>query len=98
MVIIKIDAGTTQEREIEIVNEKGNWGNGSYHLFEAHFIHNGDKPTPEPHDINSPNYAGEIIVDKDKGYWEYKGDKLSNDAQKQAALFILDYSAPDGVY
>jgi hypothetical protein len=39
-----------------------------------------------------------VIVDKGKGYWEYKGDKLNSDEQKQVAEFILDYKAPDGVY
>jgi hypothetical protein len=97
MVIIKL--GTEQaHREIEIVNEKGNWANGSYHLFAARFVHQGDVLELEPHDINNPNYAGEIIIDKDKDYWEYKGDKLNADEQKQAAQFIMDYQAPDGVY
>jgi len=97
MVILKI--GTeAQERELEIVNEKGDWANGSYHLFSAHFIHEGEKPEPEPHDIHSPKFLGEIIMDKDKEYWEYKGDKLNSDEQKEVADFILDYEAPDRGY
>ncbi|MEO6977490.1 MAG: hypothetical protein ABI113_03895 [Mucilaginibacter sp.] len=96
MVIVKI--GTEHEREIEIVNEKGDWANGSYHLFAAHFVHQGAKLESEPHDINSPKFLGELIIEKDKEYWEYKGDKLNTDEQKEIAQFILDYSAPDGVY
>lgn len=97
MVIVKISADTPQEREIEIVNEEGTWDSGSYHLFAAVFLkeHN---PTPEPHDINSPKFLGEVIIDKVKGYWEYKGDKLNPGEQKEIANFILDYQAPDGVY
>ncbi len=97
MIIVKIAADTQQEREIEIVNEKGTWDSGSYHLFSAIFLKE-DKPTPEPHDINSSKFLGEVIIDKAKGYWEYKGDKLNLDEQKQIANFILDYQAPDGVY
>ena len=98
MVIVKIAADTPQEREIEIVNEEGTWQSGSYHLFAAVFLTEKDKPTPEPHDVNSSKFLGEVIIDKAKGYWEYNGDKLTTDEQKQVADFILDYSAPDGVY
>ncbi len=98
MVILKINAETQQEREVEIVNEKGTWDSGSYHLFAAVFLTEKHKPTPEPHDINSSKFLGEVIIDKAKAYWEYKGDKLNPDEQKQIADFILDYQAPDGVY
>jgi len=98
MIIIKTGTDATNEREVEIVNEKGNWGDGSYHLFASTFMNEDGDIAPEPHDIKNSNYLGEVIVDKEKAYWEYKGDKLSDDEQKQVADFILDYSAPDGVY
>jgi len=98
MVIIKTGTDITNERELEIVNEKGDWANGSYHLFAATFMHKGDEIPAEPHDIKGPSFLGEVIIDKEKGYWEYKGDKLNSDEQKQVAEFILDYQAPDGVY
>ena len=98
MVIIKTGTDTTNERELEIVNEKGDWANGSYHLFAAAFMHKGEEITAEPHDIKGPGFLGEVIVDKDKEYWEYNGDKLNSEEQKQVAEFILDYQAPDGVY
>jgi hypothetical protein len=41
---------------------------------------------------------GELNVEKGKGTWTYKGDKLDKEEQKQVAEFIIDYSAPDGVY
>jgi hypothetical protein len=98
MVILKINTKTTHERELEIVNEKGDWANGSYHLFSAHFVHEGVNPESEPHDINSSRFLGELIIDKDDASWRYRGDKLNPDEQKHVADFILDYSAPDGVY
>lgn len=98
MVIIKIGTDITNERELEIVNEKGDWHNGSYHLFSAIFMRKDGEKTPEPHDTNNPNYLGEVLIDKDKGYWEYKGNKLNSVEQKQVSRFILDYRAPDGVY
>jgi hypothetical protein len=98
MVILKVGTGTGSERELEIVNEKGDWHNGSYHLFESSFIGKEARSFPEPHDITSSRFLGEVIVDKDKAYWEYKGDKLNGDEQKEVAKFIIDYQAPDGVY
>jgi hypothetical protein len=98
MVIIKTGIDASNERELEIVNERGDWANGSYHLFAATFMHKGDKISAEPHDVKGPGFLGEVIIDKEKGYWEYKGDKLNNGEQKQVAEFILDYQAPDGVY
>ena len=97
MVIIKIGTGSHQ-RELEIVNEKGDWANGSYHLFAAHFVHEGAKLDSEPHDTKKANFLGELIIDKDDATWDYNGDKLNTGEQKQIADFILDYSAPDGVY
>lgn len=97
MVIIKIGTGN-DERELEIVNEKGDWATGSYHLFSAHFVHEGAKLESEPHNIKSSKFLGELIVDKGAATWKYNGDKLNAGEQKQVADFILDYSAPDGVY
>jgi hypothetical protein len=54
MVIIKTGTDITNELELEIVNEKGDWANGSYHLFTSAFMHKGDKISAEPHDINGP--------------------------------------------
>jgi hypothetical protein len=97
MVILKINAGTPLEREVEIVNEAGTWANGNYHLFTAHFLKKGSN-APEPHDINSPNFLGEIAINKEKASWNYNGDNLNSDEQKEVADFIIDYKAPDGVY
>jgi hypothetical protein len=98
MVITKISAGTVEEREVEIVNEKGTWESGNYHLFAAHFLKGKGQQLPEPHNINSPEFLGEVNIDKEKGSWQYNGDQLNADEQKQIATFILDYNAPDGVY
>ena len=97
MVILKLNTGTDKEHEVEIVNEKGIWESGNYLVFKAHFIAEG-AATPEPHNINSPNYLGEVNVDKKDWSWQYIGDKLPTDEQKQVAEFILDYHAPDAVY
>ena len=97
MVILKINAGTPLEREVEIVNEAGTWQSGSYHLFTAHFLKKGSK-APEPHDINSPNFLGEIAINKERASWNYTGEHLNSDEQKEVADFIIDYKAPDGVY
>src|ERR1700743_584269 len=98
MVIVKINSDTPQEREVEIVTEKGPWDSGSYHLFAATFLTEEDMPSPEPHNTKSSNFLGELIIDKLKEYWEYKGDKLTVEEQTQIAGFIMDYQAPDGVY
>ncbi len=98
MVILKIGTDSVNEGEVEIVNEAGTWKSGSYHIFESAFLTDNGINPPEPHDVNSYKFLGEVIVDKDKAYWEYKGNKLDADEQKQVAKFILDYSAPDGVY
>ena len=98
MVITKIGIDTVEERTIEIVNEKGTWESGNYHLFASAFLNTKGNKSPEPHDINSANFLGEVNVDKEKGSWNYTGNKLNTDEQKQIANFILDYNAPDGVY
>jgi len=99
MVILKLNPGTDTEHEVEIVNEKGTWESGNYLVFKAHFMTEGDV-TPEPHNINSPNFLGEINIDKKDNdpSWQYNGDKLPADEQKQVAEFILDYQVPDAVY
>ncbi len=98
MVILKIGTGTEQEREVEIVNEEGTWQSGIYHIFASAFLPNKNNNPPEPHNVNSPNFLGEMNIEKGKGTWTYKGNKLNDDEQKEVALFIIDYSAPDGVY
>ena len=98
MVILKIGAGENQEREVEIVNEEGTWHSGSYHIFAAAFLEKNNNNPPEPHNINSKRFLGEMFIDKDKDTWKYSGDQLDPDEQEQVGVFILDYSAPDGVY
>ena len=98
MVILKIATGTEQEREVEIVTERGIWDSGNYMIFEAHFFKEGEKTAPEPHDTNSPAFLGLFIIDKEKDFWAFKGSKLSHEEQEQVAKFILDYQPPDGVY
>ena len=97
MVIIKIGTGD-QEREVEIVDEKGTWQSGIYHIFESAFLENKSNNPPEPHDINSPNFLGEMSIEKEKGTWAYSGNELNEEEQEEVALFIIDYKAPDGVY
>jgi hypothetical protein len=97
MVILKINAGTPLEREVEIVNEAGTWQSGSYHVFTAHFLKKGSKD-PEPHDINSSNFLGELVINKERASWDYTGENLTTDEQKEITDFIIDYKAPDGVY
>ena len=96
MVILKIGTGS-KEREVEIVNEKGIWENGNYHVFSSGFL-DGGNIAPEPHDISSASFLGELNINKEKERWDYKGDKLNADEQKKVAEFIMDYQAPDGVY
>ena len=96
MVVLKINAGTPHEREVKIVNDRGTWDSGAYHIYAATSLQ--DIETDEPHDINRPDYLGELLVDKEKIFWEYKQTHLQPDEQKQIAEFIIDYSAPDGVY
>jgi hypothetical protein len=98
MVILKISTDTGKEREVEIVNEEGTWQSGSYHIFESAFLKGESSKSVEPHNINSESFLGEMNIEKEKGSWVYKGDKLDIEEQKQVALFIIDYSAPDGVY
>ena len=98
MVILKINPGTDDEHEIRIVNERGTWDNGGYHLFSAGHLQENDTQMEQPQNIHGPDFLGELIIDKTKGYWEYKGDKMNLDEQKQIADFIMDYQASDGVY
>jgi len=98
MVILKIDTGTDQEREVEIVNEEGTWKSGSYHIFASAFLENKSSNSHEPHNINSKAFLGKMSIDKEKATWKYNGDKLDKDEQEQIGAFILDYSPPDGVY
>ena len=96
MVIIKI-GGSEQEREVEIVNEKGTWGSGVYKIFRAHFLKR-NQPSSEPHDPNSADFLGSLELNKENLSWLYQGDKLNTEEQKQIARFIFDYQPPDGVY
>jgi hypothetical protein len=96
MVIVKIGSGE-EEREVEIVNEKGTWQSGLYKIFNAHFLKSQDQ-SPEPHDINNLSFLGELDINKEDLRWLYEGDKLNADEQKQIAQFIFDYQPPDGVY
>ena len=98
MVILKIGTGADKERDVEIVNEKGIWESGNYPIFSSAFLHDTGNNPPEPHNVNSPNFLGEMIIEKEKNTWAYKGDKLDKEEQQQVAKFIIDYSAPDGVY
>jgi hypothetical protein len=98
MIILKIAADTTQTREVEIVDEKGTWYSGNYRIFAAHFFTGTGRIAPEPHDVNSPAFLGEVVVNKERGTWAYKGNALNTDEQKQIAEFILDFKAADGVY
>ena len=98
MVILKTGAGTVNEREVEIVNEKGTWQSGSYTLFASAFLNQKGSTKKEPHDVNSPAFLGELIIDKDNGDWQYNGEHLQPGEQKQIADFILDYVPPDGVW
>lgn len=98
MVILKISTDTDKEREVEIVDEKGTWQSGDYLIFSSAFLHQEDNNPPEPHDINSSKFLGEIKINKEKRTWNYKGDKLNGEEQQEIASFIMDYSAPDGVY
>jgi hypothetical protein len=100
MVILKVNAEEDKVQQVEIVSERGVWGNGVYKIFNAIFL---DKATSkdianEPSDENDPNFLGKININKEKEDWVYKGRKLSHSVQKQIADFIFDYKAPDAVY
>ena len=98
MVIVKLISNDGKEQEVEIVNEKGTWQSGSYHIFSSAFLPETENNPPEPHNINSKNFLGEMSIEKDKGAWVYNGNRLDASEQQQVAKFILDYMPPDGVY
>ncbi len=98
MVILKTGAGTVNEREVEIVNEKGTWQSGSYTIFASAFLKEKGSTMKEPQDVNSPAYLGEMYIDKNNGDWRYNGKQLQPGEQKEVADFILDYIPPDGVW
>ncbi len=96
MVILKINPDTPEEREVKIISDSGTWDSGSYHIYAAASL--DDIEGTEPHDRNNPDYLGELIVDKEKAFWEYKQSVLQPEEQKEIANFVMDYQAPDGVY
>jgi hypothetical protein len=98
MVIVKIFNSAGKEREVEIVDEKGTWQNGEYHIFSSAFLPEIENNPPEPHDTKAKNFLGAISIEKEKGAWVYNGQLLDADEQQQVAQFILDYIPPDGVY
>ena len=99
MVILKTGTGTVHERDVEIVNPEGTWHNGDYQIYSVTgFLPEHGKKTAEPHDVNSPNFLGQLNIQKDAAVWLYQGDKLNADEQKEIAEFIIDYTAPDAVY
>lgn len=99
MVILKTGTGTVHEREVEIVNPKGTWHNGDYEIYAAaSFLPEHGNKTAEPRDVNSPDYLGQLNIQKDDAVWIYQGEKLNTDEQKEIANFIIDYTAPDAVY
>ena len=62
------------------------------------FLNGIDSTRPEPHNMNCPDFLGEINIDKEQVAWRYIGDKLESGEQKQVADFIIDYRPADGVY
>jgi len=96
MVVLKINADTPQEREVKIVNDKGTWGSGTYHIYVAKSL--DDIQTDEPHDKSRSDYLGELSLDKEKASWNYGQSSLIPEEQKEIAEFVMDYRAPDGVY
>jgi len=96
MVVLKINAYTPQEREVKIVSDKGTWVSGAYQIYTATSL--DDIQTDEPHDKAGADYLGELVLDKEKSFWEFKQSALTPDEQKEIADFVLDYEAPDGVY
>ncbi|WP_374949331.1 hypothetical protein [Mucilaginibacter sp.] len=98
MVVLKVNQGTTNEREVEIVTARGLWETGIYKLFNADFLTDDHREFIEHVDENDPNFLGEMNVNKENADWEYRGKQLSADEQKEIADFILDYQPPDGVY
>jgi hypothetical protein len=96
MVVLKISADTPNEREVKIINDKGTWDSGIYHIYAAASL--DDIQTEDPHDKNGLDYLGELNIDKEKALWDYTEIKLNADEQKEVAEFVIDYKAPDGVY
>jgi hypothetical protein len=96
MVVLKINADTTQEREVKIVSDKGTWESGTYQIYAANSL--DDIKTGEHEDKTSADYLGELLLDKEKNTWGYTQSQLSRDEQKEIATFVMDYTAPDGVY
>ncbi|MFD2147918.1 hypothetical protein [Mucilaginibacter antarcticus] len=96
MVVLKINAGTPSEREVKIINDKGTWDSGVYHIYAAASL--DDIQIEEPHDKNRLDYWGELNVDKEQARWDYTETRLNPDEQKEIAEFVIDYKAPDGVY
>ncbi|MBD1391999.1 hypothetical protein [Mucilaginibacter glaciei] len=98
MVILKISADTPEEREVEIVTERGLWETGIYKIFGVSDPNGALRESKESADKSDPDFLGEFNVNKENADWEYRGEKISDDEQKEIADFILDYQPPDGVY
>ncbi len=96
MVVIKINADTQQEREVKIVSDDGTWKSGSYHIYKAKSL--DDIETGEPEDTNTPDYLGKLILDKEKSTSQFETGNLTSEEQQEIATFVMDYTAPDGVY
>lgn len=96
MVVLKINADTPQEREVKIVSDKGTWESGTYHVFPATSL--DDIQTADPKATDSSKVLAELSINKENMSWIYDHSQLSADEEKEIAEFVMDYTAPDGVY
>ena len=96
MVVLKINADTPQEREVKIISDDGTWKSGSYHIYKAKSL--DDIEPGEPKDINIADYLAKLILDKEKATSQFENSNLTAEEQQEIAAFVMDYTAPDGVY
>lgn len=98
MVILKVNAADSAEREIAIVSESGLWKNGIYLIFDGNSLSADVRHSDDAIEKSDPGFLGEFNINKEKANWEYRGKSLSDPEQKEVANFIIDYQAPDAVY
>ena len=96
MVVLKINADTQQEREVKIISSDEMWASGTYYVYAATSL--DDIQIVEPKNTDDPNFLAELAIEKQNTWWEYKRSQLNPEEEKEIAMFLMDYQAPDRVY
>ncbi len=96
MVVLKINADTAQEREVKIISDDGTWKSGAYRIYKAKSL--DDIDTAELKDGDTADYLGKLVLDKERLTSQFETSELTIEEQEEIAAFVMDYTAPDGVY